>query len=874
MQDWEEQRELFPTRRKAAIKPPPRPRIRPNFFARLARASANHPVLVLVCAMFLFAGALSFAIANVKLDLQSPIGISVDETTRKANDLLALEFPQTATLIVVRVSAETAETAKAAAQSLAARLETDTANISNAFIPGIGTFYDSFGIYYLDVTDIGARVQRAVQLSPLFQALALSPDLSGLSALINQVATAVQNGRSPRGLENLFTQISTTVLSQAAGKPQPLDWRTVAGLTIENTNKNWVVIIEPKSKRLTQARKTVESLVGTILESEPDLKMVSDFPPGSLTAPSGSTARQIAVFLALAILLFSLTLIFGLQHLRPIVMVLAPIGFAVFSGLAAASIMTPSVDRVTMTFLPAILLPVSALACCMAAALTKPRSKAASAISFIMLAAQQMGPLMLTIATIATGICVSWFKVAAPSLSDVSIVMAGATLAGLASACFLLPSLAMMLPDRSDGLADQRREGSIGQRWVKVRPILAILVFSASLFCIVFFSSVRFGGNITTDVANGVQFIAANEQEASRLSSALKTIPEIGSVRWLGTFMPEAVSQKQKMLQDLSRALEFSGAAGATGPHDPAATLQEIQTGLRTIADGAGTDEGLRASAHELRRSLALLANTSTSIETAALALERLVFSGFNGLPDQAGELANLGAPQVSDFDLRLRKLFVSESGKWRVEVLPKRMISSGAFIEAARKSGAMPLGPIVTANAELSSLREMLTRPLVSGLIIALLASLVYLRNLFDWAIVIVATLMPLPVFAALAVTTDTFVEPLALPALIIAVTASLVLALLSVARKRRVEISLLTVFLPVILVSAIVVPLQLLQITEMQAFSRALISFLVCVIVFNLVVVQQLCTWSVGVKRSVLRLRQPGVTDKPEDKPGENAF
>ncbi len=874
MQDWEEQRELFPTRQKAVEKPPSRPRIRPNIFARIARTSAGNPALVLITAMFLVAAAMSFAAFNLTFDFKSPIEISTDDASQKTNNQLTREFPEAAQLIIVRVSAEKAEPAKSAAKSVAAELEKDKANIAHAFIPGIGQYYDRFAIYYIDVAAIEARVQHVTQLNPLFQALAVSPNLSGLSALIGEVATAVQNGRSPQGLEQLFLQISQSVRGQAEGKPKPVDWRAIAGLKIDNATTDWVVIVEPQTGKLTQARLTVERILVNALQAQPALKMTAEYPPDSLSNDAGSMGRQVVVASALAILLFNLLMGFGLQQLRMIVFVIVPVLSATIMGLVAASLVVAHADRMVMTLFLAVLLPVSAAAICMAGALTKSRLKSISGISFIMLAAQETGFLVLTICAIATALWLSWFHVAVESLSSLAVIFTFAVLAGLATICSVLPSLAVMQTQAGPNPSPRSSSDALSIQWRSLRPILAILLVAASLFCVVFFSSLHFSGNAASDVTRGLQFITTDEKAATKLADDLKSVPEVGTVRWMGTFMPDDMPGKQKALQGLAGALVLSGAAGAAGPHDLVANLQNMETGLRVIADAAGTDEGLRNSANELRRSLAVLTNTTTAIEPTAVELENLIFSGFADLPKEANDMAALSAPQASDLPPVFRKLFVSDNGKWRIEVLPKRIITPAAFIAATGKTGSTPLGPLVKAQAELTALQSMLTRPLAMGLGVSLLMALAYLRRVFDWLIVVLATLLPLPLFAGFAVTTDTAIEPLALPALVMAITASLIMALLTVVRKRYPHTSLLAIFMPLGLVLAIILPLQLLQIRELDAFSRALLVFLPCVALINATVVQQLCAWTIGGMGSGPRKPPRRITSKPVEDLSDDVF
>jgi hypothetical protein len=111
------------------------------------------------------------------------------------------------------------------------------------FTPGLGPYYDRFGFLYLEATEISVRVDRIKRLGPLFQAIAASPNLAGLSALVNEIAEAVQKGRSPQGLETLFGEMSGTIKKQVAGKPAPLDWRRVAGLKVESKSRDWVVVV-------------------------------------------------------------------------------------------------------------------------------------------------------------------------------------------------------------------------------------------------------------------------------------------------------------------------------------------------------------------------------------------------------------------------------------------------------------------------------------------------------------------------------------------------------------------------------------------------------------------------------------------------------
>ena len=158
-----------------------------------------------------------------------------------------------------------------------------------------------------------------------------------------------------------------------------------------------------------------------------------------------------------------------------------------------------------------------------------------------------------------------------------------------------------------------------------------------------------------------------------------------------------------------------------------------------------------------MRRSLAVLINTSKTMEQTAVELERLFFSGFGELEKASNDLSRLAAPQNSDFDPNLRALYVSEGDKWRLEVLPRRAITAKAFIEATKIIGATPQGPLMVEQAELRTLAAKSKASLAFGFVLILLIALAFLRNILDWLIVVLASLLLLPLYAAFVVTTGT---------------------------------------------------------------------------------------------------------------------
>ena len=562
MQDWEEQRELFPTRLRSARRPPARPRLRPNIFARLARYCVARSMAVLLIAAFLMTAAATLAALGTRFDFGRLIEIPIDRATQSAQARYQAEFPAVASLMVVRASAENSALSRNVAQFIARKLQTDKADIDQVFVPGLGVFYDRFGFLYLPPDEIISRVERVKRLKPLFQAIAASPNLAGLSTLVNEVAEAVQKGRSPQGLESLFVQMSDTIKKQVSDKPAPLDWPRVAGLRVEAKNKEWVVVVQPKAGRLQEARIAIEALTASVLKSRPELKITSDFPPEAKANTTSSTGRQIAVCLLLSLLLFLPFVVASLRNVYSIVLFLVPPVAAIAAAFAVASFAAPVLDQTIATLAFAVLLPVMGFSIAMVAVLRKP-GKTGSSMSLIMLAAHEMGPLILTLAGMACATWLLWAFMGFASIARLSTIVIFAAFTGLAASLTLVPALASLI-SKPDGESpadsyDQATAQNIRAIWHKLRPPLAFLLIAVSFFCIVFFSSLNFsasrlpGSDIeAASAARGLQFSVEGEAAAARLVGDLQQMPEVGTVRWMGTFLPQQVEQKRKILQALA----------------------------------------------------------------------------------------------------------------------------------------------------------------------------------------------------------------------------------------------------------------------------------------------------------------------------------
>ena len=111
---------------------------------------------------------------------------------------------------------------------------------------------------------------------PLLQALATAPNVQGLAALTDQVARAVEEGRSASLLEGLFGEAAKTAAAAASGTPRPFDWEGLVNIRPKLDDTTWFVFAAPAPgavDAMGEARKIIADLAA---KNGPQVKTAPD----------------------------------------------------------------------------------------------------------------------------------------------------------------------------------------------------------------------------------------------------------------------------------------------------------------------------------------------------------------------------------------------------------------------------------------------------------------------------------------------------------------------------------------------------------------------------------------------------------------------
>ncbi len=731
-----------------------RRKLKPNGFAKLARFSASNCYAVVsgFILLALLCGAVAFA--ALAIDPDADARVTLDDATARVQERLEENFPGIDQTFLAIIENRDSGAARSQALALSASLMQRSDLFASAFVPGTGAFYETNAMLFHEAADIRARVDGVLQMQPLYQALAAAPDMLGLAALVVEIAKAVEQGRSPPGLDALLLAAADTIEGEVRGISAPVHWPGLAGLAPETRGTRWFVVAEPQPGR----ERAAAAAASTSTEGLREVRWL--WPRRAL----GSPVNPLRDFLVPAVLsgLVTLTLLgAGLGSFRLTLAVLLPGLVTVAMAAAAAAILRQPLDGATWSFAGAALAPSIATSAMLTLSYAQNRARGLSLTPALMLAAQQRGGVVTVYMFIFCAFWASWLVRQVPSLSQFSVIaVAGAAVAWLATLALLPAAVAVFDSGFHVGEPHWLDEALAEPASFHARNILdvaAMIVVAAAVFSAAFLPAVRFGERhlpsnpglfLESPDARGAVHILVGPEEADAVVRELAKLPEIGAIRTVAQFMPPDTPGK---IAELRR---FEGALAIIPSPRPAADDETLQNGLTelgmqlaAIAANASASADLRAAANRLRTALEGYVNMAPPTATRVLPLEDALFSGLGELTRSAERLAVLKEPEIADLDPGLLHRFVSQSGLWRIEVMPKPGIGSLSFAASIRRTVPQAAGEPIAALARNEIIHHETLLALAAALVGAAILALAALRNLTGF----VLSMVPVTAFVTL---------------------------------------------------------------------------------------------------------------------------
>jgi uncharacterized protein len=854
MIEWSELRRSMEPRPRR-VRPHPSLRLRPSRFARMARFTALHPIVTLALCMALAAASLTAAYLWLDSDAKAPAAVELDPRTVEAQAALAQHFPGIETAVFARIEALEPQAARRAAEEVAAQLRQRTDLFTDVDIPGTGPFYDRYGVFFSSIDEIDARIRRAATMLPLFHAVRAAPDLGGLTALVAEIGHALEQGRSPEGLEGLLLAASQSVEGQIKGKTRPLNWPALAGLTFEATSPQWFVIATPSAGREREAAAFARTL-------KLQAKVEWLVPALAEPRPASSAARDYWIPTAIALVLAAAVLGFGLGSgkLFAAIVISGAVTVSLTAGFAAFH--AQHLDSVTSLFIAAAAAPALLLNVVFALAYEAARRAGSRHLAAIMQVAQGRGAMLITLAGIFIALWITWIFSPLPSMAALAVLAVFAAVAAFLGSVMMMPACLTIFGAADDEPQEHWFDAAMtapaSRGFRKFRQSLVVVLLPVSLFSTLFLTGLAIGegGKAPPRASLGgpagfgaVHLLVPPGNTARQTIAVIGRMPEVGAIRWIELFLPQDVAAKRAALSKLA------GFLPPLPPPAPQSTLQPaenhfaaLEEGLRAVADHRNTAPELRQAAHRLRRAVAIFALSQPLSEDRIAALETALFGGFGALNETAERLSRLPEPEPGDLDPGLRRRFQSPQGLWRIEVLPRPDVASVAFAEALRQISPSAAGDPIVALARSKIVRGAAFTALASGLALAAFLAVAYLQRL-DLTL---AVLVPLPIAIGLSAAAIAAAEFIVTPAGLAAAAMALAFGPASAAILAQHEMSDVdasaarTAILPPLVFLAGTAPLSLSALPALQDFGRMAALLLGLQLAVNAFVVPQIGAWT----------------------------
>lgn len=744
------------------------PRDRPNVFGRMARFSAQRPVLVILISVALAVASLVIAATTLEVDTNPGRMIAGDIEFRKDFDDFSRSFPALDSNFVVTVESEDGARAREVARSLVAGFAERPNLFTSVHAPGTSRYFDEHGILYLGQDQIEGIAAQLGQALPTVQALADDPTLRGMSRLVGDIRLGVEFGRAPPEIGGFLGAAADTTEAVAAGAPEPLDWSSLGFGAPAIDQKQWSVLIRPRLDytALEPAEASLSAARAIVAEAQASagenvrLALTGE---AAINAEELQTVTEGAAWAGVvSFVLVTLVIVLGFPALRFVVpaLVMLVLGILMTAGFAAVTV--GYLNLISVAFAVLFIGLGVDYAVHVILRYNEEAGNFRSVGDALISSGQHIGRSLATILITTILAFLAFTPTNFIGMAQLGVIASGGILIAFVASLTLVPAIlsVMRRPDAPQtGTLTARLK--LGPRLARFLPMLraastgGVLVLAGlALFTL---PDVRFDGDpinlkdpgsgavveferILADNPGQVyaaQVLSAPEAPARQQAAVLEALPEVARVTTIEDFLPGDQDAKIAQLAALGdrvpEQVDFERPIEAA---DRRAALDQLDEDLGAIAALADAPQQLAAAAERWRQALAGLEPQSLT------ALEEAYFVQLPALIEQLRMITAVQPVTIENLDPDVRDLYVAPDGRWRLEVVPSHDMSEESNLErfAAVVRDAAPSAtgaPIEIVGAAGVVSQAMLFAAFAAvGLVILVLA--VVLRRFLDVALVL----------------------------------------------------------------------------------------------------------------------------------------
>jgi hopanoid biosynthesis associated RND transporter like protein HpnN len=764
-------------------------------------ACARRPWLTIALALLLAFG--SVTAIRTRLGVATDTGrlFSASLPWKQRSAELQKLFQQNEDLLVAVIDAAIPEEAEATARQLTAALQADPRHFSAVTQPDASPYLERNAFLFLDKDKLQDVLDRTIDAQPFLGQLTADPSLRGLFAALGLIAEGVKVGQANLtpflpALRGFHEGLAAVV----AGKPVPLSWeRLLAGPIADLAGRFHFVLAKPildygalepggaASQAILEAAAKLEfvqdgsarvRLTGSVALGDEEFSTVAQ---GAVTGLIGS-AVLVTLWLFLAVRTW--------RVIVPILLTLV-LGLLLTGGFAALAVGT--LNLVSVAFAILFLGIAVDFAIQFSVRLRDAQLEAPDLTGALVQTGRRAG-LQILVAALATA---SGFLAFTPTafigVAQLGLIAGIGMLIAFACTLTFLPALlAVFRPAGGSGESGLRLLRPMDGVVVRARwPLLA--VFGAlGVLGVVLLPHLAFDSDpLHTKNANteamrtlsdlmddpvttpySMELLVPDLATATAMAARLDKLPDVDSVRWLNSFVPENQAEKLPMIADAADVLNVTLAPPVSVPP---VTPDALREATKTLAGKLAPILKLLPPDHLLASIAADLTRLQTAPDATLLAAN-IAMTRF--LPSQLDRLRlALSATKVTGADIpaSIRQDWATPDGRLKLQIVPKAQVRGTAalhaFVDEVQAVAPDAVGSAVTIVRSADTIVSAFRTAALSALAAITLILAIVLRRALDVALVLAPLLLSsllTVVFAVLLPLPLNFANVIALPLLL----------------------------------------------------------------------------------------------------------
>jgi hopanoid biosynthesis associated RND transporter like protein HpnN len=655
------------------------------------------PTVLFALILAIAAGFYTARHFSINTDINTLISANLD--WRKRDNQFGKAFDRDRTILAV-VDAPTPELTSAASHALEQKLSGDSKHFESVEPLGSGEFFEKNGLLFLPVAEVGHVTGQFESAAPLIEIMAGDPSIRGLTGALETGLAGIKRGQvkldSTQRPFNLIAQTVESVLNKGSGT---FSWRElVSDKPLTDSDRR--AFIEFKPVLDYNALEPGKDATDAIRQAARDLNFPSEYGarvrltgPVPIANEEYSTVQDGVIVNGIGTVLVVLVILWMALHSSKII-------FAVFVNLFIGLSITTAVGLMMVGSLNLLSIAFAVLFVGLGVDFGIQFSVRYRSERFknddLMLALEQAAeraavPLSLAAMATASGF-LCFLPTDYKGISELGEIAGAGMLVAFFTSISVLPAMLRLLnpPGEKEPvgyaflapvdhfLETHRVPIIVGTLLVAVAglPLLYFLRFdfnpinlrSPKVESIATFLDLRKDPNTG---ANAIDVMTNSDAESKKIADRLEKLPEVLSVRWLDSFVPEDQPAKLKLIGQGAKVLNPAlNPDSIDAPPSDAENVDALKGSVESLRKAAGDAKGPGAVAsRRLADALSKLAESSQATRDKAQAIFvtplKLVLDQLkNSLQAQPVSLKTLPATLVNSWK--------TKDGLQRVEALPR----------------------------------------------------------------------------------------------------------------------------------------------------------------------------------------------------------